>query len=401
MKKILFVTWDSPHTNYLQTLFLPIFCKLIKCGHQFSVLQFSWADDEQIQNTTELCNSYGINYRHIKVLRKPSVALGSLLSVLKGKYVIRKAIKDWGSDTVMPRSTLPALSTMLAIKKSPHIRMIFDADGLPLDERVDFSNSSPVSLVHRFLRDVETQAVIRASAVITRSKIASKILQNRAGAGTTPDKFTVVSNGRPDKLFYSYPKESRLRIRTLLGVNHEAPLIVYAGSLGPQYCIENMIQFFTGVKKYLPQAKFLVLSSQHDEFQKVLTNLNLSNDGIIFKTLSANQVGEYLSACDIGLAIREPSFSMQGVAPIKIGEYLMCGLPVVATQGIGDTDMVTNDIGYLLAENNSNSIAHAVKWFILKFEANDVNRTLNTKIGVSHFSIDSSVQLYIDAFERE
>ena len=391
---ILFVTWDGPQTNYLESLFLPIFSKLENEGYHFSILQFSWATKEQVLQNTEQCKKFDIEYKHINVWRKPNIAIGSLLSAINGSLHIRKAIKDWDIDIVMSRSTLPSLATLIAIKNNVNIRWVFDADGLPLDERVDFYNVNSTSLVHRFLRDIETQSVIRASKVITRSKIANQILQNRAGAGCPVEKFSVVSNGRNSELFKIYGREKSEIIRSELGVDINAPLLVYAGSLGPQYCIKQMLLLFSFIKKELPLAKFLVLSGDHSYFEQQTNTYEYLQEDIIFKSLRSHEVAKYISACDLGLAIRQPSFSMQAVAPIKLGEYLLCGLPVVATKEIGDTDMIKETVGFLLGNNNNNEIVEAANWFVKSFNEVKFDKKLCNKIGRNNFSIESSVAQY-------
>ena len=55
---------------------------------------------------------------------------------------------------------------------------------------------------------------------------------------------------------------------------------------------------------------------------------------------------------------------MQAVAPIKLGEYLLCGLPVVATAGIGDTDAISSDAGMLLQRMDEAELQAAADWFI-------------------------------------
>lgn len=398
--RILFVTWDGPQTNYLQSLFLPIFSQLESQGFHFSVLQFSWATQEQISYNSECCKKMGIAYRHINVWRKPSVSIGSMLTALKGSLDVRKAIKNWDINIVIPRSTLPALATMLAIKNAPNVKLLFDADGLPLDERVDFANANSTSLVHRFLRDIENQAVIRADGVITRSKLANGILQNRAGSGCKLDKFSVVTNGRDTTKFKTYPSESRLQVRKLLEVRKEDPLIVYAGSLGPQYCMKQMLQFFKEVKAQLPLTRLLILSGDHKPFESILEDSQYLSDGIILKSLESDEVGKYLSACDVGLAIRETSFSMQGVAPIKLGEYLLCGLPVVATKGIGDTDMLTKEVGFLLESNSKAEITKSVNWFVNNFKQLKFDQKIANDIGLNNFSVEFSVQQYKQALHK-
>lgn len=189
---ILFVTWDGQQTSYLESLFLSIFSKLKKDGYIFHILQFTWADEEKILKQKKACEELGFSYRSVNVWRKP-VSLGALFTSLKGLLDVRKAIDDFHIDIVMPRSTQPALSTLLALRKYSDVKFVFDADGLPLDERIDFAGQSPTSLVLRFLRDVERQAVIKSDHVITRSQAAIDILQARAGAGINNDKFNVDS----------------------------------------------------------------------------------------------------------------------------------------------------------------------------------------------------------------
>ncbi len=49
-----------------------------------------------------------------------------------------------------------------------------------------------------------------------------------------------------------------------------------------------------------------------------------------------DEVVEWLSASDAGLALIRQVSSKRGSSPVKVGEYLATGLPVVITSGIGD-----------------------------------------------------------------
>jgi len=48
----------------------------------------------------------------------------------------------------------------------------------------------------------------------------------------------------------------------------------------------------------------------------------------------------YLSAADAGIAFYRPGVSRLGTSPVKVSEYLACGLPVVMNRGIGDSDRI-------------------------------------------------------------
>jgi len=394
---VLFVTWDGVQSNYLENLFIPIFKELGKSDINFNVLQFSWSTGEQVNSNSTLCVENGMAYRHAQVQRFPSVAIGSFFTALFGKNLVKKAIDELNIDVVIARSTLPALSTMLALKGNERVKFIFEADGLPLDERVEFSNSDSTSIVSRVLRDIELQALIRSDRVITHSTSANTILHHRAGASVGIDKFYSVSNGRSSDLFNLFSNNNKITIRKEIGVEIDSPLVVFVGSLGPKYCVEEMLTLFGFIKHEMIDAKFLVVTKQEEYLSAILDKYPQLSPHIIIRTLSLSDVPSYLSACDVGLSIIKPSFSTQAVSPIKLGEYLLCGMPVIATKGIGDSSMISNSIGYLLDDTSDEELLSASNWFISKFKQKEFKKTMSRKIGIEHFSIESSVKCFQNA----
>ncbi|MFC0710515.1 glycosyltransferase family 4 protein [Azorhizophilus paspali] len=391
---ILFVTWDGPQVTYLESLFLPIFQRLSGTGLQFHVLQFTWADESLIERRRQACRRAGLAYRAQPVRRRPR-ALGSLLSVLEGVRPIRRMIAEQRIDALMPRSTLPALASLLALR-GHGLPMIFDADGLPLDERVEFAGQSPSDPVQRLLRKVEAEAVRRADRVLTRSHQAVEILLARGGPGTAPGKFQVVGNGRDTERFDPGDEASRRRMRESLGVAADAPLLVYAGSLGPQYCAEEMLRLFGFVRRLRADARLLVLSGtpellRPERFAKLAPAVSCLS-------VPSEAVPAYLACADLGLALRRGSFSMRGVAPIKLGEYLLCGLPVLASPGIGDTDAIAADGGLLLAGLADAELERAACWFRDQvLTRRDAWRVRCRAIGIRHFSLEACVDTYAAA----
>lgn len=395
MKNVLFVTWDGPQVSYLESLFLPIFRSLMAGGDfRFHILQFSWAANDVMSRRRQVCEENGCSYASVNIIRNP-VSLGSVITSLMGFRHIRKAIKKHNIDVVLSRSTLPALSSLIALR-SINAKLVFDADGLPLDERIDFAGLSPLSMVYRALRDVEAQAVRRADTVLTRSRKAVTILQARAGAGTAEGKFHVVSNGRDSALFSPGEAAARIAVKERLGIPADAPLVVYAGSLGPQYSPEAMLSLLCLIRESRPDAHFLVLSGSPE----VMTDLVSAYDsslagGVTVMRVHANEVPQWLAAADLGLAFREPTFSMQGVAPIKLGEYLLCGLPVVATRAVGDSHFIDENSGFLVDGCDLETLESVADWFIHKvLPLRDRYRTHCRSVGVEHFSLESSVEAY-------
>jgi len=394
---ILFVTWDGPQTTYLESLFLPIFKRLADNDLRFHVLQFTWGDTKRLERTRQACAAAGVSYQAVMVWRRP-VVLGSLLTAIKGVLDLRKAIRRYDIEAVMPRSTPPALTTLLALRSTP-LPIIFDADGLPLDERVDFAGQSPSSLVYRLLRDIEVQAVQRATVVLTRSNKAVDILLARAGAGTVREKFYVVGNGRDADLFNPKDANTRRQLRQQLGLAESTALLVYAGSIGPQYCLGEMLALFSFVRQRRADSHLLILTGSPASVTETLTAHPDLESAVTALTVLPADVPAYLASADLGLALRRPSFSMQAIAPIKLGEYLLCGLPVVATTGIGDTDALSPATGFLVERMDSVELRAAADWFIDGvLPQREILRIAAREIGLSRFSLEACVEAYMKAF---
>lgn len=394
--KVLFLTWDGPDTSYLEGLFLPIFERLMVDGICFHILQFTWASREATDRRREICAAAGIAYDAVRTWRRPTIAVGALLTALKGTLITRKLLRLHRIDIVMPRSVLPAFAAMRAMRHGV-APMVFDADGLPLDERVDFAGASPFGLLYRIQRDMEAEAVRRAKVVLTRSERAADILLARAGAGTHPSKFHVVGNGRDSALFSPADAFRRKTVRAKLDIAQHAPLLIYAGSLGGQYCLEAMLRLLALVRASRPDSCLLILTPNLNLVDRAVSSLPELAGFVKALSVPAPSVPWYLACADLGLALRRATFSMQAVAPIKLGEYLLCGVPVVASAGTGDaTETLAADVAHLLGDCDSAAdLASAAHWFLDQVLANRAAyRKRCRSFGVKHFSLHATAKQY-------
>jgi glycosyltransferase involved in cell wall biosynthesis len=394
--KVLFITWDGPGSFYLESLFLPIFRGLADKGIIVHILQFSWASQAERSHIEARFEGYGITYNSIQVLRFP-LLLGNFLTILFGAWHIKKTIQKFGIDILMPRSTLPAIASLLALKAYPNTPLLFDADGLPHDERIDFGGLLPNSIVYRLLRDFESLAVRRADAILTRSLKAIDILVSRAGAGVDETKFSVVSNGRDPSIFKIIDQNEVSEVRRSLEVTSEAPLIVYIGSsVQGKYCGREMLLFFSAVLKYRHDARLLLLTSASDEVDSLLSENEALRDFCIVKSLPPDQVPMYLAACDLGLVLIHQTFSMQAVAAIKLGEYLLCGVPVLSSSRIGDSSqLIKSNVGRLLEKMTPEEFDASARWFLTDVMAKRHQFRIDCRdLGLDKFSLEATIEIY-------
>ncbi|MEN2436110.1 glycosyltransferase [Weeksellaceae bacterium A-14] len=387
MKNLLFITWDGPQTSYMEGLFMPIFSEISKKEKiQFHVIQFTWADQKKTEEVKKAAEKLGIRYTAFPVYKKPVASIGSFLTLFTSSQKIEKYIRENKIDIVMPRSTFPAFMVN-KIRKSFEGKIIFDADGLPIEERVDFAGLKRNSFLYKFLKSAETKMLKKADAVITRSQKALDIHVQTIGEQHRP-KFSVVFNGRDAEKF-KFNEEWRRAARKELGVDDEL-LFVYAGSLGPQYCMDEMLEIF----RISERAKFLILTGNPEFAEKHIPE-DL-RERIEVKKVPSDEVPYWLNAGDIAFGLRQPTYSMQGVAPIKLGEYLLCGLPVIASKGIGDSEEILINFEESYLYDHKSGIKDNLKE-IMEFVENAkfADRNKIRKKALAYFSLEAAAESYI------
>jgi glycosyltransferase involved in cell wall biosynthesis len=398
--KVLFVCWDGPDSNYHESLFLPIFDRCRQSFGDIHLLQYTWDAHNRTQSIREAASQLGMPYVALPVWRTPQ-APATAAMIVRGAFDLVHYVRRHSIDVLMPRSIIPAGMALLALHFLSRTKLLFDADGLMADERADFGGWNRKGKTYRIFREIESAAVRRADVVITRTRRAKRILAERAGI-QDHNKIMVVSNGKDALSFRPGSKRERADIRRELGLTDETTLIVYAGSLGPHYHPDRMSAFAAAVRKKRPDTHLLLLTTSPDIAHEVVRACRIDRSGYTVKRLPPGEVPHYLAAADLGLAFRTPNFSQQAVAPIKVGEYLLCGLPVLSTSGIGDLDdQLDAQTGMLLDRLDDAALNAAAAWFTNEvLPDRDRYRNACRERGLNYFSLDRSAEQYRYAFQK-
>ncbi|WP_159299500.1 glycosyltransferase [Spiribacter sp. SSL99] len=384
MSNCLFITWDGPQTSYLEALFLPIFERLGVHGHRIHVLQFTWDEADRLAGIKNISEVVDVPYRAVPVWRRAGTA-GPFASAVLGQRHIWRAVRDWNINTLMPRSLMPALA-VLAMGPRSGLKLVFDADGFAVDERVDFGGLSSKSPTYRVLRAVEAHTVRVADRVLVRTPRAIDILCERSK--TDRGKFHVVGNGRdPTAFLGSSPRRTDNEFR-----------LCYAGSLGAQYRPDQMIELAQCLRTHIPNLVFRIFTGDETNLDIVLDKSGVSDRSWIeVSRLPAQEMPAALMQCDLALALRQPSFSTQGVAPIKIGEYVLAGLPVIGTESVGPVEPLI-EAGVMFPLKND--VSQVWPWVRDNVIPNRLAlRRRAQELGLAHFSLKASVDSYLAALD--
>lgn len=388
MHRLLFISWDGPQVNYLESLFLPIFSRLREYGIEVHVLHLTWSKPDRVDNNKLKCKKYNVGYTHIPIHFRLGI-LGQVLACFRAIFYLFQATRRAKFDCLMPRSIIPGMICLLS-SSFCKLPIIFDADGLAFDEKVDFQGLNPSSLIYRLFRDIEAQLVRLSKKTLVRTSKAAEILLARSGPGVLITRFSVISNARDSTLFRPSNDLSRAQARAEIGIAPQVPLLIYVGSVGPQYCFSEMLEIFRQFHQYDNSAKLLILTLTCDQVIPYLSSFNDIREHIIIMSSEPVRVPRLVAAADVGLAVRSTAFSMQAVSPIKIGEYLLCGVPVIASGIESISSFHQFDVIKVLHDSSSSSVDSAVAWIrtILNRDKSEV-QFVSRSLGILHFSLNS------------
>lgn len=331
--KLLFLTWDGPEQNYLESLFFPLLDRVSKGDFEIHVLQFTWGDLNINGSVDRAAKDLGFHYSRVDIVRRP-LSLATAAMIMKGRWEVERYVRQFQIDVVVARSIIPA-----AMVANSSAKFVFDTDGLMADERVDFGGWSPNGVSYRVFRELERLACMRADVIVTRTERARDVLIARVGGALDSNRFVAIPNGKDTTVFSPSHETSG-------SVN-----VIYVGSLGPQYVPESMFRFFSEVLKRRPEAHFKMLTGQVDLARNFAKESGLKPESFHAERVPPSEVPRHIARANLGLALRLPSFSQCGVAPIKVAEYLLCGVPVLANPGVGDLDrQIDTNVGILVED---------------------------------------------------
>ena len=116
-------------------------------------------------------------------------------------------------------------------------------------------------------------------------------------------------------------------------------MLVYAGSIGTYYLLDEMLDFYQAARERWPGLFFLALVNRSPEtVAGALAARGIAAGDYAATWARHAEMPAYLSAADAGLAFVRPCLSKRSSSPTKYAEYLACGLPIVVNAGVGDVE---------------------------------------------------------------
>ncbi|SHJ08732.1 Glycosyltransferase involved in cell wall bisynthesis [Hymenobacter daecheongensis DSM 21074] len=150
-----------------------------------------------------------------------------------------------------------------------------------------------------------------------------------------------------------YRPQGRERVRTKYRIPAAQQVILYLGKFGGIYYDREIAELFVTFHQRNPALFFLIVSPDPAEhITGLMQAAGLPADRYTVTRSPYEQVQDYIAAADFGI-VAVPSLPSQRFrSPIKVGEYLCCGLPYLVCAGVSEDDLVAekNGVGVVIQE---------------------------------------------------
>jgi glycosyltransferase involved in cell wall biosynthesis len=237
---------------------------------------------------------------------------------------------------VHARGDYAAYFASFAARLDRGIRYVFDCRGdcpaeFLLEARQTGLSERETQRVLRRIEQIGAGAAAHASHVLAVSTVMRDRLVARHGID--PARISVVPCVADSEKFY-LDEDERRRVRRELGLENRF-VVVFPGRFGHWHYTEETCRVVRGLMDADPSVYFLIVTPDLEAAAEHAQRLLVPGR---YKILSAAhaEVPGYLRASDLGILLRAPDPLNEVACPTKFAEYVMTGLPVLISAGIGD-----------------------------------------------------------------
>lgn len=252
---------------------------------------------------------------------------------------LRKVIKP-GQDTVLHcRGPHAARCGLKAVRGMPGGSVVFDCRGDDPAEAVARAGLDPVDeggaggaarKVFQQALEHEQIAVNGADRIACVSGVLGDLLRRRHRFDE--EKISILPCAVDGA---SFSPQHRDEARRELGFGDRF-VLGYLGSANWYQCIDESLDLFHSVLARSPEAHFFAITTDLEPMRRALALRGVCGERFTLLSLPAAQVARFVPAMDAGLLIRRRNAVNAVASPVKFGEYLASGVPVILTPGIGD-----------------------------------------------------------------
>jgi glycosyltransferase involved in cell wall biosynthesis len=366
-----YLCYFSVHEPLVQTQVLPYLRVLVGAGFTVELLTFEPSPEPDPAAMRERLRADGIDWHSRRYHKRPTVP-ATLLDVAVGAWFVRRRCRDGAVDVLHARSHIPGLMVALGRGRRRPPAFLFDVRGFMAEEYVDAGVWPAGGVLFKALKRLERMLLRQADGLVVLTEQARAILS--AAAPATP--IEVIPCCVDLAVFPEPTVAVKEAAKEQLGLSGRR-VVLYVGSTKGFYLFDEMVQFAVTAARADPSTFFLVLTQRDaDSVAAQVAAGGLLPTQFSVRTVPPQEIARHALAADVALSFIPATYSKQASSPTKVAEYLACGVPVVATAGVGDIDsqLAGGGVGVLLPSLDADGYAQALDMLAPVLAAPDVAR---------------------------
>ncbi len=400
MARVLFISYDGMTDPLGQSQVLPYLIGLSKKGYQISLLSCEKPERAFLKDTIiKLCKQHHIDWHPIAYTKKPPI-----LSTLKDVSALRKKAavlhQQQPYQLVHCRSYIAALVGQW-LKKKYGLPYIFDMRGFWANERVDGGLWNTQKRIYRkiyqFFKKKEQQFLIGADAVVSLTYCAQEEISTW---GIPHAPITVIPCCVDTQLFdpEALNKDKLLQLKRKVALGQNKLVLGYVGSLGTWYLLKEMLEFFKIWLSQFPDAVFFFVTNEPKEMiLKAAQQLRIDTHKIVVVNAQRSEVPYYIAMMDFGIFFIKNAYSKKASSPVKQGEMMAMGLPLICNAGVGDTDYIVQKYHSGVLVPSFDTTAYNAAITTLRNSLQHPNEI--RKGAIDYFDLEKGIQSYANLYQ--
>lgn len=331
---VLYLSQNGIAEHIGESQIAPYVLGLAACGHRIHLLTTEKEGREAlICEYQRRFDDAGVAWTRIRYHNRPPV-LGQIRDLVTMTMAALRIARRERITAIHCRSHPPMFAAIM-LKKRTGARLLFDFRDFWADSNMAHGRFVPL---FRWFKRREKGFVQAADQIVTLTHAAARHLatQYPDAHASRESKYTVIPCCADFTFFHPVDGAAA---RARLAIPSTVTTLMYLGSIGAVYLLPEMMRLFVELRHLRPGAVFLlVCNNGHDDIRAAATAVGVPQDALRIVHASRCEIPGLIAAADVAVAFKRADLSNLGCSPIKIGEFLACGIPVIANAGVGDLD---------------------------------------------------------------
>lgn len=393
---VLYISYDGILDPVGQSQIIPYLSRLINKGASITLISFEKKDKWKLKNAistqNNLMSKSKIKWIPLRYHKKP-VITATFFDILRGFLVGLFLTWRYDIEIIHARGYVTGLMAWF-IKKVTRARFIFDMRGFWADEKVDAKAWFPKGILYRLTKYMERVFICGSDEIVVLTKEAKRILEDKFER----NNISVIPCCVDLELFNPCPSDN-----SNLNLPPGRFIVTYLGSVGTFYRFDEIVHFYSLLREEIPEAFFLTITNNDlPLISETFARYSIESNNYLITSVVHSEVPTILKQSTISLIFYHRPLSGVGCCPIKFGESLSCGVPVVINSGIGDCDQIVQKerVGLVIEEYTKEAYEKAIQSLQELLKEGSRLRERCRNVAEMYFSLEMGGQKYWEIYQR-